>query len=335
MGAVPRIFEKVYNRVVTSARESGGLKLKIFQWAMATGKQVSQLRQKGQEPSGLLALKAMIADKLVYSKLKARFGGRVRFFISGGAPLSREIGEFFHASDILVLEGYGLTETSAGTFMNLPDRYRFGTVGPAMPGTQVRIAQDGEILLKGRGVMRGYYNLPEATAETLDPDGWLHTGDIGHVEDGFLAITDRKKDLIKTSGGKYVAPQSIENALKAASTFVSQVVVHGDNRNFCSALITINEDAAKQWAKQNNVAFTGYADLTQKPELRAELEKVVEELNKRLASYETIKKFAILDRDLTIEDGDLTATLKVKRKVVEGKYRHVLDKFYEGSLAAI
>jgi long-chain acyl-CoA synthetase len=335
MGAVPRIFEKVYNKVVSNARESGGLKLKIFSWAMSVGKEVSILRQKGLEPSGWLALKASIADKLVFSKLKERFGGRIRFFISGGAPLSREIGEFFHAADILVLEGYGLTESSAGTFMNMIEKYRFGTVGPPVPHTQVKIAEDGEVLIKGRGVMRGYYNLPEATAEALDAEGWLHTGDIGEIRDGFLAITDRKKDLIKTSGGKYVAPQSIENKLKARSPLISQVVVHGDNRNFCTALLTLSEDAAKGWAKQHGIEDTSYAALAANPAINEEIGRVVAEVNRELASYESIKKFAILDRDLSEQEGEMTPTLKVKRKFVEKKFKDRLDKFYEGTVASL
>ncbi len=335
MGAVPRIFEKVYNKVVSSARETGGIKLKIFVWAMSVGKQVSGLRQLGQEPAGWLAIKASVADRLVFSKLKDRFGGRVRFFISGGAPLSQPIGEFFHAADILVLEGYGLTESSAGTFMNKLDKYRFGTVGPAVSGTQVKIAPDGEILLKGRGIMRGYYNLPEATAEALSGDGWLHTGDIGELRDGFLVITDRKKDLIKTSGGKYVAPQAIENKLKARSPLISQVVVHGDNRNFCTALVCIAEDNAKAWGARNGVTATDYAAMAADPRIVAEIGRVVEDLNRELASYESIKMFALLDRDLSQEEGDLTPTLKVKRKFVEKKYKDRLDKFYAGTVAAL
>jgi long-chain acyl-CoA synthetase len=333
MGAVPRIFEKVYNKVVNGAREAGGMKLKIFNWSIGVGKEASALRQKGEAPGAWLNLKFGIADKLVFSKLKARFGGRIRFFISGGAPLSREIAEFFHAADILVLEGYGLTESSAASFVNLPERYRFGTVGPAVPGTDVRIAADGEILLKGRGIMRGYYNLAEATAETLDADGWLHTGDIGHLEDGFLKITDRKKDLIKTSGGKYVAPQEIENKLKARCTLISQVVVHGDNRNFCSALVTVAEDAATNWAKQNGVTFGDYADLTRQAALVAEVDKAIAALNKEMPSYSTLKKFAILPNDLTQDAGFLTPTLKVKRKQVEKHFKDVLDGFYAGSIA--
>ena len=336
MGAVPRIFEKVYNKVLSGARESGGVKLKIFTWAMGVGKEVSALRQKKQEPSGWLSLKLSLADKLVFSKLKARFGGRIRFFISGGAPLSREIGEFFHAADLLVLEGYGLTESSAGTFMNRLDDYKFGTVGPAVPHTQVKFADDGEILLKGRGVMRGYYNLPADTAEALDADGWLHTGDIGELRDGtFLAITDRKKDLIKTSGGKYVAPQSIENKLKARSPLVSQVLVHGDNRNFCTVLIAVAEDTTKSWLAQQGITVGSYAELTTHPKVLEEIDRVVKELNRDLASYESLKKFALLPKDLSLEDGDLTPKMSVKRKVVEKKYRDLLDRFYEGTVASL
>jgi len=336
MGAVPRIFEKVYNKVVSNAREGGGVKLKIFTWAMGVGKEVSALRQKKQEPTGFLALKLSVADKLVFSKLKDRFGGRIRFFISGGAPLSREIGEFFHAADLLVLEGYGLTESSAGTFMNRLDDYRFGTVGPPVPHTQVKFANDGEILIKGRGVMRGYYNLPADTAEALDADGWLHTGDIGELrEGGLLAITDRKKDLIKTSGGKYVAPQSIENKLKARSPLLSQVLVHGDNRNYCTVLVSLTEDNTRSWLAQQGITVGTYAELTTHPKVLEEIGRVVDEINRELASYESLKKFAILPKDLSLEDGDLTPKMSVKRKVVEKKYRSLLDKFYEGTVASL
>lgn len=336
MGAVPRIFEKVYNKVLSSARENGGFKLKIFTWAMGVGKDVSALRQKKQEPTGLLAIKLSIADRLVFSKLKERFGGRIRFFISGGAPLSREIGEFFHAADLLVLEGYGLTESSAGTFMNRLDAYRFGTVGPPVPHTQVKFADDGEILIKGRGVMRGYYNRPEDTAEALDADGWLHTGDIGELrEGGLLAITDRKKDLIKTSGGKYVAPQSVENRLKARSPLISQVLVHGDNRNYCTVLISVTEDTTKSWLAKQGVTAGTYAELTTNPRVVEEIGRVVDEVNRELASYESLKKFALLPKDLSLEDGDLTPKMSVKRKVVEQKYKDLLDKFYEGTVASL
>ena len=242
VAAVPRIFEKVYNKVVEGARQKGGATWAIFKWALEVGKEVSALRQKKQEPSGLLAVKYALATKLVFSKLQARFGGQLKYFVSGSAPLSREMAEFFHAAGILILEGYGLTETSAASFVNVPDKFKFGTVGPPLPGTQVKIAEDGEILIKGRGVMRGYHNLPEQTAETLK-DGWLYTGDIGELDsDGLLRITDRKKDLIKTSGGKYVAPQNIESKFKMICPYVSQSLVHGNNRNFCVKLMTLDKE---------------------------------------------------------------------------------------------
>lgn len=341
MGAVPRIFEKAYNRVITQAREATGIKAHLMKWAFAVGREVSVLRQKGQEPSGLLAMKYSIADKLVLSKIRAIFGGKVRFFISGAAPLSREIAEFFHSCGMLILEGYGLTESSAGSFVNRPDKFRFGTVGVPMPGVQVRIAEDGEIQLGGRGIMRGYYNMPEASADALTADHFLNTGDIGQIEDGFLKITDRKKDLIKTSGGKYVAPQSIENKLKTRSTLISQVVVHGDTRNFCSVLLTVNADDTEKFLAQKGITFPAnmdavakYKEMTEKKELLDEIGRVIEELNKKeLASYESLKKFAILPSDLSVDDGELTPSLKVKRKVVEKKYKHLLDAFYKDSLA--
>jgi len=250
MPGVPRIFEKVYNKVVSGAREAGGAKLRIFEWSLSVGREVSKLRQRGEEPTGFLAFKHKLADKLVFSKLKARFGGRIRYFVSGGAPLSREIAEFFHAADLLVLEGYGLTESSAASFVNRPRSYKFGTVGPPVPGTRVRIAEDGEVLIGGPGVMQRYHDLPEATAEALDADGWLHTGDIGELdEDGFLKITDRKKDIIVTAGGKNIAPQYIENLLKASCRYISQVVMLGDRRPYCIALITLNEETTGARAK--------------------------------------------------------------------------------------
>ena len=334
MGAVPRIFEKAYNRVITQAREAGSAKGALMNWAFSVGREVSKLRQQGKEPGGFLAMKYAIADKLVFTKIRAIFGGKVRFFISGAAPLSREIAEFFHSVGMLVLEGYGLTESSAGSFVNRPDAYQFGTVGLPMPGVQVRIAPDGEIQLGGRGIMRGYYNMPEATAEALTADGFLNTGDIGELDSkGMLRITDRKKDLIKTSGGKYVAPQSIEGQLKLRSTLISQVVVHGDTRNFCSVLLTVNEDDVKKFLTAAGVSFTDYEDMTKKKELYTEIHRVIEELNKELASYSTLKKFAILPRELSVDDGDLTPSLKVKRRAVEKKYAHILDGFYKDSLA--
>lgn len=336
MGAVPRVFEKVYNKVVTGAKEAGGLKYKIFLWAVEVGRQVSALRQNRREPTGFLKLKHKIADKLVYSKLKNRFGGRIRYFVSGGAPLSREIAEFFHSADILVLEGYGLTESSAASFINRPDSFKFGTVGPPVPGMKVKIAADGEILLAGEGIMRGYYQLPEATAEALSSDGWLHTGDIGELDEANrLKITDRKKDLIVTAGGKNVAPQHVENQIKAACGFVSQIVMLGDRRPFCVALVTINPDTVGAWAKAQGIAYTDAADLAGKPQVYELLWGEIKKVNARLATYEQIKKIAILPRDLSVEGGELTPTLKVKRKVVEKANAELIESFYGETVAAL
>ena len=285
-----------------------------------------------------LALQAAMADKLVFSKLKTTFGGRLRFFISGSAPLSREIAEFFHAAGILILEGYGLTESSAASFVNRPDRFKFGTVGHPLPGVEVRIEPaDGEILMKGRGIMRGYFNKTAKTAETLDTDTagevWLRTGDIGEIDaDGFLRITDRKKDLIKTSGGKYVAPQELEGRLKTKSVLIGQVVVHGNTRNFCSALITLDPDALDKWAADRDKSGTSLRERVEDAELIAEIQSAIDSLNSGLARYETIKKFALLPEDFTIEGGELTPSMKVKRKFVEQKYADLLDSFYGGAL---
>ena len=334
MGAVPRIFEKVYNKIVSGAREKGGLALKIFNWAIAVGKEVSALKQAQRKPSGLLAVKNAIADKLVFTKIRAVFGGNVRFFISGAAPLSREIAEFFHGAGIVIAEGYGLTESSAASFVNRPESFRFGTVGPPLPGVEVRIEPDGEILLRGRGIMRGYYNNATQTAETLNAEGWLLTGDIGHLDEGgFLKITDRKKDLIKTSGGKYVAPQELEGKLKIRSTLISQVIVHGNNRNFCTALVAIAPESVAGYCRANGLEPIEYTAFLAHPALKAELDKIFADYNQELPSYSTIKKYAILPKDLTQDDGDLTPSLKMKRKSVEAKYKALIDNFYVGQLA--
>ncbi len=335
MAAVPRIFEKAYNKILERSKH-GGIKQKIFEWAVARGKEGSKVRQTGREPHGLLALQLKLADRLVFEKVKATFGGRIRYFISGSAPLSREIAEFFHACGILILEGYGLTETSAASFVNRPTKYAFGTVGMPMPGTEIKLAPaDNEILIKSPGVMQGYHNMPEATAEALTEDHWLRTGDIGEVDaKGFLRITDRKKDLIKTSGGKYIAPQHIEGKLKAACPYISQVIVHGDKRNFVTALITLDADAIDKWAKEHHANGESYSDLAQSPEMKKMLSPYFDEVNKTLAKYETVKQFAVLPKDLSIDEGELTPSLKVKRKVVEKKYAGLLDKMYEGAVSA-
>ncbi len=331
VAAVPRIFEKVHAKVVGGAKDAGGLKWKIFQWALGVGREASKEIQAGRKPAGFLEFKYDIATKLVFSKLHARFGGNLMYFVSGSAPLSREVAEFFHAAGIIILEGYGLTESSAATFVNRPEKYRLGTVGLPMPGTEVKIAEDGEILLKGPGIMRGYHNLPEQTAEALDGEGYLHTGDIGQVEDGgFLRITDRKKELIKTSGGKYVAPTALEGRLKALSPILSQVLVHGNNRNFCTALVTLDPDSAKSWAATQGITETDPAKLAANDAVRAHVQAAVDQLNATLAKFETIKKFAILPADFSIETGELTPSLKMKRKVIEGRNKDLLDGFYKG-----
>jgi long-chain acyl-CoA synthetase len=331
MAAVPRVFEKVYNKVLTGAKEAGGAKYAIFTWAVGVGREVSQVKQKGGEPGGLLAIKNALATKLVFSKLQDRFGGRIRFFVSGGAPLSREIAEFFHAAGLLILEGYGLTESSAASFVNRYESYKFGTVGPPVPGTLVKIAEDGEILIKGGGIMTGYYNLPEASAEALSGDGWLHTGDIGEVDsEGFLKITDRKKDLIVTAGGKNVAPQYVENLLKSSSPFVSQVVMLGDKRPYCIALITVNEETVGKWAAEQGLSWNGYAGLSSLPEVKKLIEGEMTRVNGQLARYEQVKKIEILPREFSVESGEMTPKMSIKRKVVQVNYEDLINTMYGG-----
>ncbi|HZJ55899.1 MAG TPA: long-chain fatty acid--CoA ligase [Myxococcaceae bacterium] len=335
IAAVPRIFEKIYNRVIGVAKETGGVTYAIFKWAFGVGAEVSRLRLAGRAPGGLLALKHAVASRLVFSKLQARFGGRLRFFVSGSAPLSRTIAEFFHAADVLILEGYGLTESSAATCVNLPRRYRFGTVGPPLPGTELKIAEDGEVLIRGRGVMRGYHGLPELTAEALDSEGWLHTGDLGHLEDGFLAITGRKKDLLKTSQGKYVVPSDLELRLKVTCPLVSQVLVHGNNRHFVSALISMDPESIRAWAVSREMKETSYEDLVRSPEVFGLVQECVTVLNAQLPSFASIKRFVILPQDLTVESGDLTPSMKLKRQLVEQKYRALLDELYRDAVAQL
>ncbi|HEX5532643.1 MAG TPA: long-chain fatty acid--CoA ligase [Actinomycetales bacterium] len=329
MAGAPRIYEKVHSKIVTGVQAEGGLKLKIFSWAFGVGRKVSALRLQGEEPSGLLAVQHRLADKLVFSKIKERFGGRVRYFVSGAAALSQEIGEWFHAAGIVVLEGYGLTETSAASFVNRPDSYRFGVVGLPFPGTVVQLGDDGEILIGGPGVMEGYHNLPEQTGDVLTADGFVRTGDIGEITpEGFLRITDRKKDLIKTSGGKYVAPQTIESRFKAICPLASQFVVHGDGRNFVTALVTLDPDAVATWAQANGMGDKDYVDVVRSDQVHQLVQGYVDELNSTLNRWETIKRFEILPADLTVEDGELTPSMKLKRRVVERKYADLLDGMY-------
>jgi len=329
MAGAPRIFEKVHNRVIASVQADGGVKAKLFAWAFSAGRKHSAAVQQGRTPGLPLRVTHALADRLVLTKLRDRFGGRIRLFISGSAPLSRDVAEWFHAAGMFIAEGYGLTETSAAATVNLPHRFRFGTVGPALAGTELKIADDGEVLVRGPGVMRGYHGLPEATAETLDADGWLHTGDIGELDpDGMLRITDRKKDLIKTSGGKYVAPQPIEVAFPTICGLASQFMVHGDGRNYVTALVTLDPDAMAQWAQANGVQERDPAALTRREDVRAVVKAGVDQLNSGLNRWETIKDFRILEHDLTVEAGELTPSLKLKRRVVEQRYRAVLDEMY-------
>ncbi len=329
MVSVPRLYEKFYARVLAKVDEDGGLKKVIFHWALGVGREASRRCQRSEARAGLFALKFALAEKLVFRKVRERMGGRLRFCISGGAPLSPEIAEFLHALGVLILEGYGMTENSTVTAVNRLDRYKFGTVGKALPRTEIRIAADGEILLRGGHIMKEYYRDPEATREAVDADGWLHSGDIGVLDgDGFLRITDRKKDIIVTSGGKNVAPQNIENLLKG-DKFVSQAFVYGDRRKYLTALLTLSADEVAKWASQNGIAEADPAALARNPRLEGMMRARVDEINAKLASFEQIKKFAILPSDFTQESGELTPTLKVKRKVVIQKYGSVLDALYE------
>jgi long-chain acyl-CoA synthetase len=327
MCGAPRIFEKVRARVMMTA--SHGVKAKIFDWAFGVGRKVSPMRLAGREPSGLLALQYALADRLVFGKIKARMGGKIKFFVSGSAPLSREVQEWFHAAGLLVLEGYGLTETCVPTCVNNPRATRFGTVGPPVPGSQVKIADDGEILIKGPGVMRGYHNMPEATEQALK-DGWFATGDIGELdEQGYLRITDRKKDLIKTSGGKYVAPQKVEGVLKTACPYISQVLVYGDGRKYATALITLDPEAIEGWAKEQGLSYSSLEELAGSQEVHDLIEGFVRQGNQQLERWETIKRFEILPGELSVEEGEVTPSLKVRRKIVERKYADLLDSMYD------
>lgn len=326
MVSVPRIFEKVHAAILTQI-EASVITKKIFHEALKVGLKVSRHKQKAEPISIKTHLKYLAAKKIALDKVKDSFGGRLRFAISGGAPISKDIVEFFHACDVLILEGYGLTETTAAVTVNVPFDYEFGTVGKPIGDVQIKIADDGEILIKSKKVMKEYYNDPDATALALD-DGWLHTGDIGELTaSGHLRITDRKKDLIKTAGGKYVAPQRIEGLLKL-SPLISQVLVHGDNKKYVVALITLDPIHLRQLAHEKGLTYTDDEALTQHPAVLEIVRKGVAEANAHLASYESIKRFAVLPKDFSIEAGELTPSLKIKRKFVDQKYRNQIEKLY-------
>ena len=336
MCAAPRIFEKVYNRTVTTALGEGGAKAKIFGWAVATGKQKVALEQAGKPVGAFLKARYAVAEKLVFSKLQARLGGRLRVLVSGSAPLSHDIAEFFAAANLPIMEGYGLTESSAANFVNRLGKLKIGTVGQPLGDLECKIDADGEVLLRGKPVMRGYHNLPKETEEAFTPDGFFRTGDIGQLDaDGYLKITDRKKDLVKTSGGKYIAPSHIEGMFKAVCPYTSQAVVVGQARNFVTMLISLDEDAIKAWAVGGPLGGKTYAEICAAPETEKMIAGYIEELNGKLNRWETIKKFAILPRDLTIEAGEITPSMKIKRRSVEANFAKQIDKMYEGTLAQI
>ncbi|HUP52059.1 MAG TPA: long-chain fatty acid--CoA ligase [Longimicrobiales bacterium] len=323
--SVPRIYEKIYNGVM----QARGLKKALIDWAVGVADRVADLRLAGRRPAGLLALRYRVADRLVFSKVKKAVGGRLRFFVSGGGPLAPVLNRFFYSIGMTILEGYGLTETSPVTNVNTLEHFRIGTVGKPVPSTEIKIAEDGEILVRGPQVMKGYYNRPDATAEVIDAEGWFATGDIGELDgDGFLTITDRKKDIIVTAGGKNVAPQPIENRLKT-HPLVEQVVMIGDRRKFVSLLVVPAFDELEEWARQNSVSWESRDELVKDPRVVKHVEREVLGSLDDLASFERPKRIALLSDDLTVENGFLTPSLKVKRRVVHERLGSVIDALYE------
>jgi long-chain acyl-CoA synthetase len=336
MCAAPRIFEKVYNAAVTGATAGGGAKAKIFTWAVRVGREAVRLEQAGRPVPAGLALQRRIADRLVFSKLRARLGGRIRALVSGAAPLSSQIAEFFAAAGMPIHEGYGLTETSAANFVNRLGRVRIGTVGNALGDLEVRVDSDGEILVRGTPVMRGYRNLPDETTAAFTEDGFFRTGDIGELDgDGYLRITDRKKDLIKTSGGKYVAPSHLEGMFKAICPYTSQAVIVGQARNYVTLLVSLDPDAIVKWAAGGPLEGRPYAEIVSSPQAHEMVAAYVKQLNEKLNRWETIKKFAVLPRDLSIEDGELTPSMKIKRRVVEKSFAGEIEAMYSGTVAEV
>ena len=334
--SVPRLYEKVYARVLENALSGSVIKRNIFFWAKRAGEHWATLSLAGLPIPGGLALKKKIADRLVFAKLRARTGGRIRFFVSGAAPLSADIAKFFYSAGLPVIEGYGLTESSPVLTLNPLDRIKLGTVGRAIPGVELKIAQDGEILARGPNIMQGYYKLPEATTETIDTDGWLHTGDIGEIDsDGYLKITDRKKELLKTAGGKYIAPQPIELAVKR-NKFVANAMLYGDRRKFPIILIVPNFDNLERWARERSLTYGTHAELIELADVHAKIEREVMSMLSHLAKFETPKKVVLLEKDFTIESGELTPTLKVKRRIVQQHYKDKIDAAYaaEDAMAA-
>ncbi|MEZ7240931.1 AMP-dependent synthetase/ligase [Rhodococcus sp. GXMU-t2271] len=329
MGAAPRVFEKAHARIEAMMEEEGGAKKKIFDWAVGVGTRVSKAKQEDRDPSPLDRLQYKLADKLVFTKIRERFGGRLRFFVSGSAPLDRDVAQWFDAVGIIVLEGYGLSETSAASFLNRPLAYRFGTVGWPFPETEVKIAEDGEILVKGPGVMSGYHDRPDADAEAFEDDGWFHTGDIGEIDsDGFLRITDRKKDMFKTSQGKYVAPSAIAATFKGMCPYASEIIVHGEGQPYCVALVGLEPEAIHEWAEKNGLGGKSFEEIAHDEKTRDLIGGYIDQLNEQLNRWEQVKKFTIIDRELSVEAGDLTPSMKLRRKIVIDNFSDRLSGLY-------
>jgi long-chain acyl-CoA synthetase len=326
--SVPRLFEKFTEKITGGVQRSGPLTRRLFGWAIGVGRRVSERRLSRRAVPAALALQWRIAERLVLRKVHRAFGGRLLWAASGAAPLDRRVAEFFHALGIPIIEGLGMTENTSLSNVNRLDHNKLGTVGPTVPGVEMKLAPDGEILFRGRNLMKGYYEDPAATAETIDDEGWLHTGDIGTIdEDGFLTITDRKKELIVTAAGKNIAPQRVEKALRA-SPYLSQIIVHGDRRKYVTALVVLEREALLSWASGQGLGALGFEELCRREEVRRLIETEIAECNRGLASFETVKKFRILPRELSIESGELTPTLKVKRRVVCQHYADLLDEMY-------
>ena len=325
--SVPRVYEKIHTAVVSALDETTGAKRRLADWSLEVGREVSRREEAGLPVGGILRVKRRIADRLVFSKIRDRLGGRLRTPISGGAPLAQEIGEFFDAIGIRILEGYGLTECTTAATTNTPERWRFGTVGPALPGFELRIADDGELLIRSDTVFAGYYKEPDATAETLGADGWLRSGDIAEIDaDGFVKITDRKKDIIVTAGGKNIAPQNIENDLKA-SKYISQALVVGDRRPYPAALVTLDAAEIGKWAVAQGLSAE-MATLATDERVRALVQAIVDDVNRDRSHFEQIKRFAILPRDFTLEQAEVTPTMKLKRRAVIDHFADAVDALY-------
>jgi long-chain acyl-CoA synthetase len=328
-GSVPRVFEKAYARVRAEANKASPLQKEIFLWAERVGRRVSRIEQAGQPLPRSLRLQRAIADRLVFRRIRNIFGGRVRYFLSSSAPIALEIIEFFHAAGMLILEAWGQTEVSCFATINREDDYRLGSVGKPLPGTELAIAGDGEILVRGPIVFKGYLNQPELTAATITEDGWIRTGDLGRLDaDGFLWITGRKKEIIITAGGKNITPANIENLLKE-HPLIDQALVHGDRRKYLTALLGLDPEHLKAWAAPKGLEFESYESLLGNPALLEEVQGIVDGVNRQLARYETIKRFALLPRPLEAEKGELTPTLKIRRRIVEERFKHLLDSLYE------